>query len=359
VRLLVVLFIALLLTEGWATAHTGSSSYAEISLDERDVGIALQISHADWLPVVDLDADHDGLLTRDEVQAKLPRLGAYVRSRVRVVADGRPCDGAAIDADSGGGFDRTLTLVRMSYHCPADMRAVTITSALFVREHPGHRTFAIVRDATTATSVRQHVFGPGSETLELVLDWRAEGRGQATVEFFRLGVLHIFTRADQLLVMLGLLLAAAGTRDVVKIAAAFTVAYTATLALAALGLVTVDSRLLAAGTALTIALVGLVNLFLPGYAGRWQLAFACGLVHGFGFANLLGELRVSPAALGMSLAAFNAGIEIGLLIAVCLLYPPIAWLRAQRWGGRAVSGTSAAIALAGMYLLIKRALLSV
>jgi hypothetical protein len=358
VRLLVVLSIVLLLAEGLATAHTGSSSYAEISLDEQDIGIALQISHADWLPVVDLDADHDGLLTRDEVLAKLPLLGTYVRSRLRVIADGRPCTGQAVDADSGGGFDRTLTLVRMSYHCPAPIRAVTITSALFAREHPGHRTFAIVRDATSATGVRQHVFGPGSETLELVLDWRGKGRGQATVEFFRLGVLHIFTRVDQLLVLLGLLLVAAGARDVVKIAAAFTVAYTATLALAALGVVTVDGRLLAGGTALTIALVGLVNLVLPGYAGRWQLAFACGLVYGFGFANLLGELRVAPAALGMSLAAFNAGIEIGLLVAVCLLYPPIAWLGAQRWGARAVRGTSAAIALAGIYLLIERALLS-
>jgi HupE / UreJ protein len=246
----------------------------------------------------------------------------------------------------------------MSYHCPAPIHVVTITSALFVREHPGHRTFAIVHDASSATSVRQDVFGPGSETLELTLDRRAAGRGQATIEVLRLGVRHVFTRGDQLLVMLGLLLAAAGTRDVVKVAAAFTVAYTATLALAALGLMTVDGRLLAGGSALTIALVGLANLVLPGYAGRWQAAFACGLVHGFGFANVLGELHVPPTALGTSLAAFNAGIESGLLLAVCLLYPPIAWLRAQRWGGPAMRGVSAAIALAGIYLLIERALLS-
>jgi hypothetical protein len=318
----------------------------------------LQVSLADWLPIVDLDTDHDGLLTREEVRAKLPRLGAYVRSRVRVLADGRPCPGEAVDADGGGGFDGTLTLVRMSYHCPAPIRAVTITSALFAREHPGHRTFAVVRDAISATSIRQHVFGPGSETLELVLDWRAQGRGQATVEFLRLGVLSTLTRADEVLVLLGLLLSAAGTRDLVKIAAAFTVAYTATLAAGALGFVTLDARHVASGIALTIVVVGLVNLFRPGSAGRWQLGFVCGLVHGFGFASVLGEMRVAPAALGVSLAAFNAGIEIGLLAALCLLYPPIAWLRAHPWGARAARGMSAGIALAGLYLLLERAFLS-
>jgi len=254
-------------------------------------------------------------------------------------------------------LDGTLTLIRMSYRCAASIRAVTITSALFVREHPGHRTFAIVRDAISATSIRQHVFGPGSETLELVLD-RRDARRQTTVEFLRLGVLHFFDRADQLLVVFGLLLAATGTRDVLKIGAAFSVAYTATLALATLGVVTLAGPLVAGGTALTIILVGVVSLLVPGHAGRWQLAFVCGLVHGFGFANVLAGMRVSSAALGTSLAAFNAGTEIGLLVAVCLLYPPIAWLRAQRWGRHAVRGVSAGVALAGLYLVIVRALLS-
>ena len=77
VRLLLVLLLAPVV----ATAHTGSSSYGEISLDERDVGIALQVSLADWLPIVDLDTDHDGLLTREEEEGEKAHPYQGARSR--------------------------------------------------------------------------------------------------------------------------------------------------------------------------------------------------------------------------------------------------------------------------------------
>ncbi len=143
-----------------------------------------------------------------------------------------------------------------------------------------------------------------------------------------------------------------------RIAAAFTVAYTTTLALATLASVALDGRMVASALALTIALAGVANLLPRARAWSWLLAFACGLMHGFGFANVLAEMRVSPAALGVSLAAFNAGIEIGVLVAVCLLYPPITWLRVQPRGRRALRGVSAGVALAGLSLLIERAFLS-
>lgn len=352
------LLLALLLARGIASAHTGSNSYADISLEEREVSIALQISYADWLPIVDLDADHDGRLMRDEIIAQLPRLGAYVRSRVRVIADGRPCEGDAVDAGTGGTFDAMLTLIRMVYRCPAPLRVVTITSALFAREHPGHRTFAVVRDAISPTDVRQHVFGQGSETLELALDWRTKNPARAGIEFLRLGVLAILTRAEALLVLVGLLLAAAATRDVILIGAAFAVSSVIALTIGALGLVPLDRVPVAEALVVSIVVVGLVNLLAPRHAGRWPLGFVCGLVHGLGFARLFVELRVAPAALGATLAAFAAGVAIGLLVAVCLAYPPVAWLHARPWGARATRGMSAAIALAGVYLWCVRALLS-
>ena len=65
------LLLLLLLVPGLAAAHTGTSSYADISVDEHDVDIALQIAATDWQPIVDVDTNHDGALTRDEVQSHL------------------------------------------------------------------------------------------------------------------------------------------------------------------------------------------------------------------------------------------------------------------------------------------------
>ena len=46
------------------------------------------------------------------------------------------------------------------------------------------------------------------------------------------------------------------------------------------------------------------------------LAGVFGLVHGFGFAAVLREFGLPPAALGWSLFGFNVGVELGQLALV-------------------------------------------
>jgi hypothetical protein len=348
--------LVLLLARGVAAAHTGTSSYADISLDERDVDVALQISAADWQPIVAIDANRDGVLTRDEVRANLPRFETYLRTRLRVVADDRLCPGTVVDADTGAGFDAGLTLVRMTYVCPAPMRRLTITSALFVREHPGHRTFAIVRDAMSATTVRQHVFGPGTEMLELRLDWRTTERRQTAQDFLRVGIQQTFARPDHALLVVGILVIAAGLGSAVRSIAAFVLACAMMLAVGALA--SVADGVVTSALALTVALVGTAGLLPRMRAWAWQVAFACGLLHGLFFAGTFGGMRVSPAALGASLASFAAGIAVAVLVLACCLYPVVAWLRGPSWGAAALRGMSAAVAIAGVGLLVTRVLVS-
>jgi hypothetical protein len=348
------LLLFLLLARGLAVAHTGTSSYADVSLDERDVDVALQISAADWQPIVDVDTNHDGALAREEVRSHLRRLESYLRTRLRVVADDRLCPGTAVDADTGAGFDAGLTLVRMTYVCPAPIRRVAITSTLFAREHPGHRTFAVVRDATTATTVRQHVFGPGSETLDLRLDWRASARRQTALDFLRVGIVQMFARPEHALVLLGLLVLGTGLRSVVRIVAAFTVAWALMLAVGTLA--SLAEGVVAHALPLTVALAGAAGLVPRARTWAWFVAFACGLVHGLFFAGVLGGLRVAPAALGASLAAFAAGIAVAALTLASGLHLLVARLQARSWGAGALRAVSAAVALAGVGLLALRVL---
>ena len=135
----------------------------------------------------------------------------------------------------------------------------------------------------------------------------------------------------------------------VKVVTAFTVAHSITLCLAALEIVRLPSQWIEAGIALSIVYVAVENFWLKRMDYRWMITFAFGLVHGFGFANVLRELGL-PNASGLvaSLFAFNAGVEIGQVAIVALVFPLIAWLSRQslsadgRLGGvglyRAVSG---------------------
>jgi hypothetical protein len=87
---------------------------------------------------------------------------------------------------------------------------------------------------------------------------------------------------------------------------------------------------------------------------RWAVAFAFGLVHGFGFANVLRDIGLPRDALLSSLLWFNVGIELGQLLVVLLLVPALAWLRGWRAGQAVPQALSALILAASVVLVVQR-----
>ncbi len=119
--------------------------------------------------------------------------------------------------------------------------------------------------------------------------------------YLRLGVEHILTGVDHLLFVLALLIVACGRRRLLASVTAFTAAHSITLALATLGFVRVPQQPVEAVIALSIVFVA-VEIVRgrqghAGIAGRspWIVAFAFGLLHGFGFAGALSEIGLPPA----------------------------------------------------------------
>jgi hypothetical protein len=94
-----------------AGAHQGGVSYAEVMIREREVEVVLQVAAEDWLPIVDLDADHDGTLSSAEARGHLRRLGAS--ARVLVAANGAACPGEPLDVEVGPRLGRAYTALRM------------------------------------------------------------------------------------------------------------------------------------------------------------------------------------------------------------------------------------------------------
>ncbi len=127
----------------------------------------------------------------------------------------------------------------------------------------------------------------------------------------------------------------------------FTVAPSLTLLLAALDIVRLPARLGESDIAATLVSVAVQNLRDAPTERRWQLTSGFGLIHGFGFANVLGEMNRPTTGLARCLLAFNVGVELGQRAFLAAAFPLVAWLRTGRHERHAVVAISALLALFG------------
>ncbi|HVS63609.1 MAG TPA: HupE/UreJ family protein [Thermoanaerobaculia bacterium] len=157
-------------------------------------------------------------------------------------------------------------------------------------------------------------------------EWRVGGPGGAAVlAYLRLGVEHLVFGIDHVLFVLGLLLLVRRPIALVQVITAFTVAHSVTLALSATGRVRLPQAPVEAVIALSILFLA-VELEKQrrggelGLAGRspWVVAFAFGLLHGFGFAGALAEIGLPRGDAALALLLFNVGVELGQLAIVAL-----------------------------------------
>jgi hydrogenase/urease accessory protein HupE len=140
-------------------------------------------------------------------------------------------------------------------------------------------------------------------------------------DYVRLGVHHIITGFDHLLFVFGLVLLARGTRRLLWTVTAFTAGHSVTLSLAALGVVRFPTAPIEVAIALTILTLALELARAPSgdRSAResplrrrpWAVAFAFGLLHGFGFAGALAEVGLPQEEIPVALFSFNVGIELG------------------------------------------------
>lgn len=156
------------------------------------------------------------------------------------------------------------------------------------------------------------------------------GRADIASSYVAIGIEHILIGIDHLLFVLGLIWIAGAGWPLVKTITAFTVAHSLTLGAVTFGWVGVPEGFVNAMIALSIVFVGVEIMRrergLSSVALRrpWLVAFAFGLLHGFGFANALLELGLPEGAALLALAAFNIGVEIGQLAFVGLALA-LAW----------------------------------
>jgi hypothetical protein len=198
--------------------------------------------------------------------------------------------------------------------------------------------------------------------------WHPTGRApQPWSHIVREGVVHIAGGRDHLAFLFALLLPAVYRRRrepvgalrealiaTLKVVSAFTVAHSVTLSLAALGWVSLPSRLVETCIALSVVVAAANNVGGWFREGRWGVAFALGLIHGFGFSSALADLGVQRATLLRTLVGFNLGVELGQLIGVAVFLPLAFSLRRTRGYGGFVRYGSLLIAAWAMVWVIER-----
>ena len=385
-RVLSIALAVLSVLAGGAAAHDRGASYSSWTIEGRSARVVLRfaeldLSRFDWAAGGASDA----------------QISSHAMERLQLFAGEVPCAlgsrARRLAAEEG------TVAFEWNLRC-APEGALEIRDDLLYDVAPTHLHFArVTRD--------------GSAPLERVLSERdrrwalADGSrvGTSLAAYLVLGIEHILSGTDHLAFLIALLLVATSAREVAGVVTGFTAAHSITLALAVLGTVRPETAAIEALIGLSIALVAAENLWLADRRGRalpfgvalvlailalcaaggvgrvpaltlaglalfstcyfalaararspqrlrWGVAFLFGLLHGFGFATVLTEARLPAERLVHALFGFNAGVELGQLAIVALVWP---LLRAARGRPMIADFASALVVALGVFWFVSRA----
>lgn len=183
-------------------------------------------------------------------------------------------------------------------------------------------------------------------------------RGRVALQYLVLGFTHIIPKGiDHILFVLGIYLLSWRIKPVLAQVTAFTLAHTITLGLTIYGIVALSPSVVEPLIALSIVYVAIENL-MTRELKPWRIAlvFVFGLLHGMGFAGVLGELGLPREHFALALVTFNVGVELGqLCVLLAAFVAVVSWARHKSWYRQAVVvPASLLIAVIGAFWTVQR-----
>jgi len=362
------LFAGLCLGAAPAAAHTFAFTEVQVTLGAEEFTADINCDLDALALGVDPSADSAALAAeianlplaaRDELAA---RLTDFMTRRLRLRFDGTPVPFTVSFPARGkpgapGAAPSYFGLVaRLDGRIPKGAKEATFFAS---------RAFPLVRVAWRRVSGSpppvEEVLVPGalSHPYALAGASPALATGEIAAQFFVLGFTHILPKGlDHILFVVGLALLSPRPRPLLAQITAFTLAHTLTLGLSTYDVVRLSPRVVEPLIALSIVYVAVENLLTTTLrTSRLVLVFAFGLLHGLGFAGVLGELGWPPGRRLLALLAFNGGVEAGQVAVVAMaLLLVTGWTRAGGDRRRLVGGTSIVIASVGIFWAVSRIL---
>ncbi|MCB1335217.1 MAG: HupE/UreJ family protein [Roseivivax sp.] len=360
----------LLAIGGGAQAHEVRPAIGDLTVADGQLTLSLAINAEALVAGIDLDGVQDtnetegsadvDTLRRLEPEALAPRLSAIVpqiSAGIGLTADGTPVtlSEGTITVDPVGDPELPRdTLLVLQAAVPPGTQTVEMS-------WPREYGTLVLRQQGVDEPFTGYLSG-GQSSGPIALKGTAPQSGlMSFLQYIPVGFEHILPMGlDHILFVLGLFFLSTHLGPLLWQVTAFTLAHTVTLALAVLGYVSVPATVVEPLIAASIVFVAVENV-LSGELHKWRpvVVFCFGLLHGLGFASVLGEfglpsLQVVPALLG-----FNVGVEIGQLtvIALAFLLTLPVLQRAGEGGYRRYLAVPASvvIALVGAYWFVQRA----
>jgi hypothetical protein len=329
-----------------ARAHDVSQSDSKIEVHGREVHVSFRLN---LLELRYVDTNGDGLISYDELDNSIARVYADVKQHFLLRAPDPP---TRVTLEKYSVVEGHLVDMELNYEFGQDVTRLEVTSTLYQITQPTHEHLT---SANLNGTVHEAVLNGANPTTVFAA-------GDATTlktfgNFVRLGIMHIFTGYDHLAFLVGLLIVTTNLQSLIKIITSFTVAHCITLALATFNVVVIPSRWTESLIAASIAYVAAENLWGKRAVERYFIAFIFGLVHGFGFSNVLREMDLARAHLALSLFSFNLGVEIGQLAFVLALFPLVIYMASSSWKRQCQVSVSAVVLCLAVYWFMQRAFL--
>jgi hypothetical protein len=370
-RLVVVSSMIVLWALTVASAHEVRPSVADVTITPQTVDLRIRLTAESLLAGVDLSQVQD---TNEAPQAAqydmlrtLPAEDLAARFRAEWPVLVQRFDLRAGDVR----LDPQLIEVRVTPE--ADIEVPRDTEITLKAELPeGDAAITVAWGAEFGALVIRQM-GAGEDAYTGYLDSGArsealprqgtlsESASAVFARYIPIGFAHIIPKGlDHILFVLGLFFFSLHVRPLLMQITAFTLAHTVTLAMASLGLVTVPASIVEPLIAASIVYVAVENILRP-TLGWWRTAvvFGFGLLHGLGFASVLGEVGLDPARFVVGLIGFNVGVELGQLVVIALAFVTVGlWFGKRDWYRSVIAvPASVVIACVGAFWVVERTLL--
>lgn len=347
----------LLMSPGLAHAHDPGLSIAELRIEATILTVSYTFAGRELAPLIERAGSRPW--TREDFPT--PALRQIASTGIGLWVETRPVAHQTMEITP---LPSDAVLIRMRFPRPSSNISARLEIPLLGRLARGHRQHLTIKDGS-GRILGQQVLDARHDSV--TLDALPPLDPMSTFAEYGLeGIRHIWLGFDHLLFLLTLLLPAVlvyGARgwepvdrlspaliNVFAIVTTFTLAHSLTLALATMDIVRPPARLVESVIALSVLIAALNNLrpLLP-LSRKW-LALVFGLVHGFGFANVLTDLGLSMEMRMSALLGFNLGVELGQMAIVALVFPAMFLTRGacgyRKWllnGGSAVAATIASV----------------
>jgi len=342
-----------LLKTHMAEAHSGSVGYSDITIKGNKMNYHLFL-YADLLGgLLNIDKNQDGDMTAEEIAQSKPAIEQFINQRLSIKNNGKKGQLHIKHINLTERSNLTMFRIEMEDDFNQPIKEFKIDYNLFYDGvDVNHQNFATIMIGDKKI---EHIFTKEKNSLKgnaISSSSKSQNEILGFWDYVVMGMKHIWSGIDHLLFLFGLLMARGTMRDYLKTLTAFTVGHCITLALAATETLIISSSIIEPLIALSIVYVAAENIWGKSFKWRWLVALFFGLIHGFGFAELLigklGNNFIFP------LFSFNFGIEIGQIVVLLIMFPVIWYLRKGEWKTKVVYSVSSMISVVGLYWFVER-----